>query len=392
MKSKYAIIAIGYNKVNSILRLLNSLNEAVYDDEQITLIVSVDKSDTDKVICAAKEFKWKHGEKQIRTFGEKQGLKKHILSCGDYLEQYDAIFVFEDDIMVSPYFYMYGKQCIEFYGKNDSIAGISLYSPRWNYDANFPFEPLKSKNDVYFMQYAQSWGQIWMKDSWKQFAEWYAQNENYFQSRHEEVPRNLYEWGENSWLKYHIVYCMLHNKFFVYPYCSYTTVFVEGGTHFDSDITRFHSNLMVQPVEKLELADIESKSAVKYNAFFENMALQDCLRKKFGRDVDVDINGVKNYKKKNTYLLSTKILPFKIEKQYAMQLRPVELNILLDIEGKGIFLYDTSQDRKYSKNEEKEQIVRKWDYYMGDRFFTLKEFFPVCKKKLFNLCRQILKK
>ena len=75
-----------------------------------------------------------------------------------------------------------------------------------------------------------------------------------------------------------------------------------------------------------------------------------------------------------------------------MQLRPVELNILLDIEGKGIFLYDTSQDRKYSKNEEKEQIVRKWDYYMGDRFFTLKEFFPVCKKKLFNLCRQILKK
>lgn len=83
MKSKYAIIAIGYNKVNSILRLLNSLNEAVYDDEQITLIVSVDKSDTDKVLCVANDFMWKHGEKQIRTFGERQGLKKHILSCGD---------------------------------------------------------------------------------------------------------------------------------------------------------------------------------------------------------------------------------------------------------------------------------------------------------------------
>ena len=41
------------------------------------------------------------------------------------------------------------------------------------------------------------------------------------------------------------------------------------------------------------------------------------------------------------YLLSIRHLNFKIIKHYGIRLRPIELNVLLDIPGNGIYLYDT---------------------------------------------------
>ena len=45
--SKIAIVVIGYNRINSIKRLLLSLENAYYDNDNIDLIISIDKSDTD---------------------------------------------------------------------------------------------------------------------------------------------------------------------------------------------------------------------------------------------------------------------------------------------------------------------------------------------------------
>ena len=44
----------------------------------------------------ATEYNWEYGEKIVRTFPERQGLKKHILQCGDYTSKYDVVVILED--------------------------------------------------------------------------------------------------------------------------------------------------------------------------------------------------------------------------------------------------------------------------------------------------------
>jgi hypothetical protein len=43
------------------------------------------------------------------------------------------------------------------------------------------------------------------------------------------------------------------------------------------------------------------------------------------------------------YVLSNRLLPFKIVRSFALQLRPVEMNIICGREGSELFLYDTTQ-------------------------------------------------
>lgn len=382
--SKAALIAIGYNKVDSLLRLLDSLNNADYGGDTVPLIISLDKSDSDDVLKAAESFTWSHGTKEIRTFPTRQGLKHHILSCGDYLEQYEAVFIFEDDIMASPSFYKFGKSCIDYYQNSDEIAGISLYSPTWNQNANFPFEPLKSEYDTYFIQYAQSWGQIWFRNSWKDFKAWYENNQDFFSKEpNPNIPANLYAWGKNSWLKYHIVYCILMNKFFVYPYYSFTTAFVENGTHFGTDITRFQSNLMINNVANYKLAPITDCN-IFYDAFFENMYISAYLNTS-NADVQIDLYGSQNANTNKKYILTTQILPFTVVRNFALQLRPIELNIIMGVKGTGIYLYDTLSPQKIRAQKHRMQIVKKWDYFMKERFLMWNEIFPMCHQKISNL-------
>lgn len=389
---KYAIIAIGYNRADSISRLLNSLQNAEYGEDSITLIVSIDNSGSSEVSDVADAFEWTHGRKLIRTFKERQGLRKHILSCADYFAEYDALFVFEDDVIVSPAFYQYGKESIEKYKNNDDIAGISLYALQWNPNANLPFSPLKSEYDTYFAQYAQSWGQIWLKKSFEDFQKWYAENLDFFEEKRKNIPANLYVWGNNSWLKYHIAYCIMENKFFVYPYASYSTVFTEAGTHSDMQLTRFHSEMILSEYkDSYKWAECDDE-AVYYDAFYESIKVKEKLEKELNSTVVIDLYGRREIPETEKYMLSTQVLPFKIKNSYALQLRPIENNILMNLQGTGIFLYDLTASQKIISKERREQIARKWNYFMRERFLMKEEIFPICKQKFLNLLRVISKK
>lgn len=382
-----AIVAVAYNKKNSLLRLLDSLNSADYENDKVPLIISIDHSGNDDVIDAARRFEWRHGKKEIRIFHKRQGLKQHILSCGDFLEQYNALFVFEDDIFVSPQYYRFGKMCIDYYKDDAGIEGISLYSMKWNQNANFPFEPLKTEYDTYFFQYAQSWGQIWFRDNWKKFKQWYLRNTDFFErKKRKDIPANLYTWGNHSWLKYYMVYCILHNKYFVYPYYSFTTSFVEKGTNFATDITRFHSDMMIDDISHYRLAPY-SEEALHYDAFYENELLKKKQNERTGKNVLLDLYGQREVDDNVPYMLTTQILPYKICREYALQLKPIELNVLMEMEGCGIYLYDTRKEDKVRKSIKRKQIDRIWNYFMNDRFMMWHEIGSVSVEKLTNLVR-----
>lgn len=386
-RERVAILIIAYKEPHRFQRLLESVSRACYNEDRVDLIISIDKSDRMDVVQLAEAFVWKYGNKIIRTFSERQGLRRHILSCGDYLDEYDALFILEDDLIVSPQFYRYGIECIKRYRDEERVAGISLYSPQWNQNANFPFVAQKGRYDVYFLQCAQSWGQIWLRKQWKEFKNWYRENDDFFEKGEKEnIPHHFYTWGENSWLKYHAAYCIECGKYFVCPYYSYTSTFMEVGEHTEKQITRYHSCLMVEEQDEWCFPETLEEGII-YDAFFENRTITERLARYWGKAVCLDLYGMKKDYDGSSLLLSTRQLPYKILEEYGLQLRPPELNPLFRIEGKGIFLYDLNCGTGEPKKKNGEQVGRIWNYHMRDRFLMANEILPVAGEKFLNLLK-----
>lgn len=358
--SRFALVAVGYNRIPGILRLLRSLASADYD-EPVDLIISLDNCGKPDVENAVADLDWKYGQKIVRTFPERQGLRKHILSCGDYLKQYDAIAVFEDDIVVSPAFFAYMKQCVEFYSDCDDVAGISLYSHKLNVNVNLPFEPEPGEKDVYLMKFAQSWGQVWMKKQWFSFRKWIDKNIGK-PLEAADTPRLICNWSDSSWLKYHIKYCIEAGKYFVYPYHSLTTCFSDVGEHCKKENDYFQVALMSPGRKNYLLGRVDDPSVVKYDAFFEREGLENKIGIPAG-ELCTDIYGAKNNREGKRYWLTRRAAPYETVKQFALNMRPQECNVIYDVAGKEIFLYDTGHSAKLVKKDSLSVSCKTVSYY-----------------------------
>ena len=110
------IVVVGFNRPVSLKRILASLNQAYYPEHTtIKLIISIDKSDTNKeVLAIAENFEWKFGEKTVNYQKENLGLRKHIIQCGNYSLKYESVIILEDDLFVSPNFYLYAQKALGF--------------------------------------------------------------------------------------------------------------------------------------------------------------------------------------------------------------------------------------------------------------------------------------
>lgn len=369
-KRKYGIIAIGYNRPKSLKRLLDALNKAEYEDNQVLLIISLDYAGMPEMSKLAEEYKWEHGEKIVNVYSERQGLRKHILQCGDYIDEYslEAAAVFEDDIIPSPAYFHYMVQAVEFYRDCDDIAGISLYTHLWNEVYGVPFQPLYGRYDTFFMQYAQSWGQIWLPRQWKQFKEWYQEHSETFREA-PGVPATVSEWKDSSWLKYHIRYCVEQNKYFVYPYQSLSTNFTEIGTHNSMHTTLYQVPLQIDVNKEYNFAPF-NKLQIIYDAFFENR----CIAGRLGIPADelcIDLYGRKPETMRKKYWLTTQKADYKIEKSFGLSVRPHELNVLMEIPGNEICLYYTGQIEKNPSSEI--SVFQYFDYYYRLTPVRLKE-------------------
>lgn len=343
------IVVVGYKNLAGITRLLKSLNDAIYN-KKVKLFISIDYSGNRDVLDAALDFNWLGGEKTIIEHKTNLGLKKHIMSCGNIMNEYslDAVCVLEDDIIVSPYFFDYVEKTANLYYEIDKIEGVSLYSYKYNINAKRVFNPLPSRYDVYFLQYPQSWGQVWFRKKWNAFVNWYSDEK--LKENSDFLPQNILKWGEKSWLKHHVAYCILNERYFVYPYLSLSTNFSDIGTH-----NKNQSVIMQVPIQtfykEYELPEF-NESSLKYDGFFENIGIKKSLEFDTNLpDVDIDLYGKKE-KYKSRYVLTSSKLHFKIIKSYGLILKPMEQNVIKNIDGNYFYLYDTTinQKNKFSDN------------------------------------------
>lgn len=341
---EFAIVAIGYNRPKALLRLLSSLNDARYDQE-VSLFISLDKSAIqEEMISAVSAYQWSHGPQTIIAREERMGLREHVLSCGDLVESFDALIMFEDDIVVSESFFAFAKQACNFYKDDERIAGISLYKHETHPGVYRPFVPMKNEYDCFLMQFAQSWGQCWTREMWRSFRKWYEVNEKLDLARDQIIPDYIASWNKQSWLKYFMRYVAENNKFFVYPYYSLSTNASDVGEHNSVENNDFQVAMQIGQA-KYQFPDFEN--AIKYDIYFERINLQTTLN--IPGSLLLDLYGSRTCYENFDYVASTKALPFKIEKKIHLKYRPMEYNLIRGEEGEGIYIYDLHAPERIPK-------------------------------------------
>ena len=171
--------------------------DVVFQNEANLLQMCIRDSSED-VVKVAQEFQWNYGTKRIIRHSQRQGLRSHILQCGDLSQQYGAVIILEDDIAVSPWFYHYIDHAVPYYYGDEQIAGFALYSHQWNGYAKRFFEPVPHAADCYLGQYSVTWGQCWTDRQWMAFREWYGDG-NRVLAANPSVPKEVTGWPETSW-------------------------------------------------------------------------------------------------------------------------------------------------------------------------------------------------
>jgi hypothetical protein len=349
------------------------------------LIISIDGRKGEEVVEVvevmevAENFKWPFGEKKLIFHDTHMGLRSHVLSCGDLVRDYDGVIVLEDDLFVSPVYYQYTLQAFDFYKDDPKIAGISLYSNAYNETAQFPFRPLADDSDVFFLQYASSWGQFWSKAGWASFREWYDNRvpEDISSGK---LPANIKLWPETSWKKYFIRYIIQHDLYFVYPRFSLSTNFGDEGSNH-----RIAENLFQVPLwmekQNFHFKSFDESSAV-YDVYYEMQAgrLKKLAPSLAEYDFESDLYGMKSGEEpgKDLFLSSRKCsAPIRT---FGREMKPHEMNILAEIPGDYFSLgakkdfQDQNYFLKLQKCHEKKELaywytIREYHFY-NNRLLT----------------------
>jgi len=363
MEIKPAIVISAYNRPHALQRLLNSIAAAHYEQEEISLIISIDKSESDSVKAVAGNFDWEYGTKQIISHAEHLGLKRHILFCAALAKEYGAVIVLEDDLMVSPFFYGYAMQAYTYYKDETGIAGISLYNYQVAENCFLPFKAIDDGSEVYFMQVASSWGQLWTKKHWEDFEAWF--NEHPELGNDPSIPQYIRQWGDRSWKKHFIHYLISTSQYFVFPRLSLSTNFEDDGTN-ASTKQIFQVPLQVAK-KQYEFRKLSESQAV-YDAWFELLpACINQLNKALSRfDYEVDLYGTKEIVQNNAdYILSAK-QGDTAECSFSASLFPLETNVILDLPGIDLGLYHKQKNRFRKKTSRLPNFL--------DRFHDEKEY------------------
>lgn len=336
-KETIAIVVVCYNRLEATKRLLNFLLKAEYPKSNVPLIISVDCSGNEELYQYAKDFVWPYGDKIAIIREERLGLKKHIYECGDLTQYYRGVIILEDDLFVSPAFYTYTCAAVDAYENDPKIAGIALYADNINgYAKGVPLNNLYDGSDGYIMQSVITSGECFTESMWKPFREWYKKNEEIDPTPYY-MPEQIKAW-RRAWSKYFNIYIVQKDLYFVHPTLSVTSNCGDPGEHSIETNNFLHVRMLL---DNKTFTFKPFEESVRYDSFGNYIGLGKYLGID-EKDLCVDLYGNKNNKLNQRYWLTPYQEAYKIEKSFSLILEPMEANVIYNLEGKDLFLYDTS--------------------------------------------------
>ncbi|KAK4370565.1 hypothetical protein RND71_010040 [Anisodus tanguticus] len=239
---------ITQNRANSLARLLKSLSDAYYIGEEVPITFNMDSKVDEATIKLVNSFNWPHGPKVLRRRIIQGGLIRAVTESWYPSSDDDFGLLLEDDIEVSPYYYLWIKYALLSYHYDPEISlpelsSISLYTPRlvevvkerpkWN--ATDFFKHIHP-NTPYLHQLPCSWGAVFFPKQWREF--YIYMNMRFTEDAKQnpvQIPRSRTNGWQASWKKFLIDMMYLRGYVTLYPnfpnQTSFSTNHMEPGTH-----------------------------------------------------------------------------------------------------------------------------------------------------------------
>ncbi|KAI4383796.1 hypothetical protein MLD38_009595 [Melastoma candidum] len=247
-RMRISINIITQNRAKSLQRLLDSLRNAYYLGDDVPISFNMDRRVDEETIRLVGSFQWPHGAKTLRRRIIQGGLIRAVSESWYPANDDDYGLLLEDDIEVSPYYYLWIKYALLAYRYDPQVSlpelsSISLYTPKlievvkerpkWN-----PTEFFKDihPNTPYLHQLPCSWGAVFFPKHWREF---YAYMNTRFtedaKQNPVQIPKSRTNGWQASWKKFLIDMMYLRGYVSLYPnfpdQSSLTTNHMEPGTH-----------------------------------------------------------------------------------------------------------------------------------------------------------------
>ena len=335
---KPGIVVVAYNRPIALRRLLQSLQSLVIlpGEATVPLVISIDAGGDQvaQVLAVAEQFAWTFGEKRIIVRERPYGLVKHVFACGDLVDEFGAIILLEDDLVVSPMAYRYAADALDFYADDPQIAGISLNALWFHGITHEPFTPYLDNGDVFFMQIAWFQGQVYTQKQWAAFRRW----------RETAVPtitvadrmHELFQtFPATDWFPLKTKYLVQTDRFYVFPRESLSTNFGDSGTHVRG--TSFFQVPLQTRRANFRFQSLTGSVAV-YDSFQEMLPERvNRLTDQFvGYDFTMDLHGTRSLTNIPTeFVLTTQAMRQPLV-TFGLEQRPLIANVINQQPGTGI--------------------------------------------------------
>jgi hypothetical protein len=379
-----AIVINCYNRPRSLARLMQSIQNAQFPEgADIPLVISLDNAGRHpEVETVAQNFRWSNGPKVILRHTERLGLVGHFFACGDLTQQYGAIVYLEDDLFVSPVFYFFASQALEFYKAEARIAGISLYRLGFNGYTRQPFIPYPDEADVFFVQVPYTQGEAFTADQWNRYCTWRSVHPHsgaISTPMHESWSR----FQPDEWFPDWARYLSDTHRFFVYPRVSLSTGFGDAGSHFAKPTGFFQVPLQQEKIH-YQMKALDNSLAV-YDSYFEILPerlnrLTDAFQE-YSFSVDFYATRTKT-ELPTEYILTTRYCR-KPLLSFGKTMRPPEANVIYKIPGEGVF-FCRKEDLAWGWRAELKTWAGNRAYFSGNHISGLRDWI---KDKLAILLR-----
>ncbi|KAH0667060.1 hypothetical protein KY285_028266 [Solanum tuberosum] len=247
-RMKIYVNIITQTRANSLARLLKSLSDAYYIGEEVPITFNMDSKVDEATLKLVNSFNWPHGPKILRRRIIQGGLIRAVSESWYPSSDDDFGLLLEDDIEVSPYYYLWIKYALLSYHYDPEISlpelsSISLYTPRlvevvkerpkWN--ATDFFKHIHP-NTPYLHQLPCSWGAVFFPKQWREF--YVYMNMRFTEDAKQnpvQIPRSRTNGWQASWKKFLIDMMYLRGYVTLYPnfpnQTSFSTNHMEPGAH-----------------------------------------------------------------------------------------------------------------------------------------------------------------
>uniref|UniRef100_A0A0D3FBT6 Uncharacterized protein n=1 Tax=Oryza barthii TaxID=65489 RepID=A0A0D3FBT6_9ORYZ len=243
--------SISKNRAKSLRRLLASLRDAYYVGDEVPISFNMDSRVDAATLNVVNAFDWPHGGKTLRRRIIQGGLIRAVSESWYPATDDDYGLLLEDDIEVSPYYYLWIKYALLAYRYDPQVSlpelsSISLYTPRlvevvkerprWNATAFFGRSKNHHPNTPYLHQLPCSWGAVFFPKHWREFYAYMAARFTEDAKQNPvQIPRSRTNGWQASWKKFLIDMMYLRGYVALYPnfpdQSSFSTNHMEPGAH-----------------------------------------------------------------------------------------------------------------------------------------------------------------